>query len=360
MRKSMRFIYIGLMICLTGITVAGCSQTLSEPTEAPVIEGKITSTSLPPSPTPALGAETEKSITDEPAWTPEPTSTVKPPLRLNPEDIQGEILCSIYPEGGIGLFKADGSELTILLEGSSSMEINDNRHAMWLPGGKGFSYTVDDFTQAEIWVTNTQGGPGQALVEDVATYSSHTWSPDGRSIAYVSTQNQISIYNLDTQTSIELTDDHFRTAVDPDWSPDGTQIAFSGAISGSPDIYLIDVDGTDLIRATTHEGVDQAPAWSPDGTKIVFSSTRDGDHINDIFVIDLSPNTEVEGNTPRQLTFDDTLDINPDWSPDGQYIVYAAHTFGAAHATLFIINQDGTRRFQLTKDNTYHYPQWRP
>jgi TolB protein len=219
---------------------------------------------------------------------------------------------------------------------------------------------VDDFAQAEIWVAQTTGGEGQFLLGDVATNSAHTWSPDGQSIAYVSTRNQIMRYNRVTQTTLELTDAQFRTAADPAWSPDGTRIAFSGNQRGNPDIYIIDVDGTNLRRITNHEGADQAPAWSPDNTKIAFSSTRDGDQIKDIFVMDISRHTEEEGNIPYQLTFDDTLDIDPDWSPDGQYLVYAAHTFGAAHATLFIIDIHGEQRSQLTKENTYHSPQWRP
>ena len=360
MRKSRRFISSRLFFSLIVIALTGCSQAQFEPTAGPGIEVKISGTPLPSSPTSALSPDPEESITEEPVWRPEPTDTIKAPLRLNLADIPGEILCSIYPEGDIGMIRVDGSEMTILLEASYEVVINDNRRATWLPGGKGFSYTVDDFSQTEIWVADSLGGPGQFLLDDVATYSSHTWSPDGRAIAYVSTNNQIVIFNLDTQTSFQLTDDHFRNAADPVWSPDGSQIAFSATESGSPSIYIIGVDGTDLIHFTEHEGADEDPAWSPDGTKIAFSSTRDGDHIKDIFVIDLDLDTEEEGNTPRQLTFDDTLDINPYWSPDGQYIVYAAHAFGAAHATLFIIDQDGTSRAQLTDENTYHHPQWRP
>ncbi len=355
----MKIRIIGLILCLATIGFTSCSQGVSEPTEETVDEGTIPSSSLPTTHSPSTGTEV-KAATEEPTWTPEPTKTAKPFSRLNPEDIQGEILCSVYPDGELAIINADGSQISILLEASYDMDINCNRHPRWLPDGSGFSYTVDDFSHAEIWVTDSLEDPGQLFLGDVATYSSHAWSPDGRSIAFVSTSNQIVIYNLDTQTTINLTDDHVRSAADPVWSPDGTRIAFSGLEQGNQDIYLIDVDGTNLIRVTTHEGTDQYPSWSPDGSKIVFSSTRDGDRIKDIFVIDLSLDTEEEGNLASQLTFDDTLDITPDWSPDGQYIVYAAHTFGAEHATIFIIDEKGTSRFQLTKENTYHFPQWRP
>jgi TolB protein len=280
------------------------------------------------------------------------------PLSLDAD--QGEILCSIYPEGDIGSVKADGSEMTILMDTPASLDIYDNRHAAWLPDGNRFSYTLDDFIQAEIWVANVQGSKAQFLLGDVAADSSHSWSPDGQSIAYVATSNQIILYNLATQTSFQLTEEPFRLASAPDWSPDGSRIAFSAIEGSNQDIYLIDIAGTNLVRVTISAEADQSPAWSPDSTKIVFSSTRDGDQIKDLFVIDLSQGTEAEGNIPKQLTFADTLDIDPDWSPDGQYIVYAAHTLGAGHATLFIMDVNGERRFQLTKENTYHSPRWRP
>jgi WD40 repeat protein len=349
----------GWILCLIVLVLTSCSQPLSEPVDQPIITKTAVGSKPSPVP-PTVVAETSTSFPEESTQKPDPSDTPRPIKRLNPEDVQGEILCSIYPDGDIAIVLSDGSEKTILLDMAGNMGINDNRHGNWLPGGNGYSYTVDDFITAEIWIRDNFEEPGRMLLGDVATNSAHAWSPDGRSLAYVATTNQIFIYNLDTQTSSAVTDDQFRSATDPAWSPDGTQIAFSGSVGGRTDIYLISIDGPELIPLTDHPGSDQSPAWSPNGSKIIFSSTRDGDHIKDIYMIDLNKGSEGDGNVPWQLTFDETMDINPDWSPDGQFIVYASHTLGAAHATLFIIDQDGTSRFQLTKKNTYHYPKWRP
>ena len=74
----------------------------------------------------------------------------------------------------------------------------------------------------------------------------------------------------------------------PDWSPDGTQIAFMSDRDGDWDIFVMDADGSNLRRLTNNSGNDLFPNWSPDGRKIVFESDRDGDWDNqDIYVMDL-------------------------------------------------------------------------
>ena len=367
-------------MCVIGVCVACQPEESTLPTNTPVVE----TTCVTPSPEVNAGAD-QPTETPRPTLTPtplpsdtptplppdtptpdEPTHTPRPTINASPTPAptvnvgQGEILFSVYPYGAIGTMSADGSGYRVLLNMPRTLAINNNRHASWLPDGSGISYTVDDFGQAEIWVMDSQGGDQRFLLGEVATDSAHSWSPDGASLVFVSAQNRIALYNLADQTVAQLTDGHFRSEGDPDWSPDGSRITFAAAEGGNQDIYIISVDGTDLVRLTSHPDVDQQPDWSPDGSKIAFSSTRDGDHIKDIFVIDLGLGTEQEGNIPVQLTFEDTLDIDPDWSPDGASLVYAAHTFGGSHATLFAVAVGGGPRRQLTEENTYHSPQWRP
>ena len=61
-------------------------------------------------------------------------------------------------------------------------------------------------------------------------------------------------------------------------SPDGRQIAFRGTAEGAsaPDLFVINVDGTNLRRLTTHPDSDTTPTWSPSGTQIAFTSDRTG------------------------------------------------------------------------------------
>ena len=87
----------------------------------------------------------------------------------------------------------------------------------------------------------------------------------------------------------------------PSWSPDGKRILFERAPAGTftpgteaqeKDIYVMRADGTHVRRLTDSPGLDEGPEFSPDGTKIAFSSARDGQQ--EIYVMD------ADGSNPRQ------------------------------------------------------------
>ncbi len=101
------------------------------------------------------------------------------------------------------------------------------------------------------------------------------------------------------------------TGTDPDWSPDGTKIAFVDdphRNNRALDIHVMDADGTNRVKLTEHPRRDVGPAWSPDGTKIAFVSERDGDR--EIYVMD------ADGSNPVNLTSHPSCgDNDPSWGP---------------------------------------------
>lgn len=64
-------------------------------------------------------------------------------------------------------------------------------------------------------------------------------------------------------------------ASNPQLSPDGSQVAFSGRYNGQTDVYVVSVDGGTPERLTYHPGTDTVQGWTPDGSQIVFASGRD-------------------------------------------------------------------------------------
>ena len=64
--------------------------------------------------------------------------------------------------------------------------------------------------------------------------------------------------------------------IDPYFSPDGSQIAFSATIAGNTDVYVVPTAGGDPKRLTYHPAIDRMRGWSPDGKSIIFASNRTG------------------------------------------------------------------------------------
>ena len=97
----------------------------------------------------------------------------------------------------------------------------------------------------------------------------------------------------------------------PDWSPDGTRIAFYSPnrhISGwGYGIYVMNVDGSGQTNLTNNPQHDLLPDWSPDGTRIRFAPNRDGQF--EIYAM----NTDGSGQT--NLTCNSFADVDPAWRP---------------------------------------------
>jgi tricorn protease len=62
--------------------------------------------------------------------------------------------------------------------------------------------------------------------------------------------------------------------IDPYFSPDGSQIAFTATVAGNTDVYVAPATGGDPKRLTYHPGADRVRGWTPDGRRVVFASAR--------------------------------------------------------------------------------------
>ena len=103
---------------------------------------------------------------------------------------------------------------------------------------------------------------------------------------------------------------------DPVFSPDGSQIAFTGEYDGNVDVFVIPATGGEPRRLTHHPGEDTAAGWTPDGKRILFVSSRtipnDGAKLYTLPV-------GGEG-LPDELPFPIATDGS--YSPDGSHIAY--------------------------------------
>ena len=107
----------------------------------------------------------------------------------------------------------------------------------------------------------------------------------------------------------------------PQFSPDGSKIAFESTRSGAYEVWMCRSDGSDLSQLTHFNSLTGTPRWSPDGQYIAFDSAAPGN--TDIFVIDSL------GGAPRNHTSEPSQEVVPSWSRDGHWIYFASDRTGS-------------------------------
>jgi Tol biopolymer transport system component len=107
----------------------------------------------------------------------------------------------------------------------------------------------------------------------------------------------------------------------PEYSPDGSRIAFSSDRYGGLEVWVSDADGRKL-QVLTDKGHVKLGGWSPNGDRIAFGSFSADRESFDIFVVNSAGGTSVN------LTPDEFWDYAPSWTLDGRWIYYASEREG--------------------------------
>jgi dipeptidyl aminopeptidase/acylaminoacyl peptidase len=103
----------------------------------------------------------------------------------------------------------------------------------------------------------------------------------------------------------------------PTWSPDGKSIAFISNMSGRNNLWLVPAEGGWPVQLTVSDQRQSSPAWSPDGKWIAYQSDYDGDELWDIFLVSPKTGKVVNLTSTREIA-----EMDPTWSPDGRYLAY--------------------------------------
>jgi TolB protein len=211
--------------------------------------------------------------------------------------------------------------------------------------------TNSSFAQQLLLASDASATP-VALTTSGDVYAP-TWSPDGNSIAYISfsftdTANTITILPLNGNKPTML---HPQPPPNLDglaWSPDGTRFAYG--VGG--DLYVINSDGTDLRQVVHTTRSVQSPSWSPDSEWIAFAAYDQRPSYLDIAVV-RADGTQRTTLSPGFGGFDNKA---PAWSPNGELIAFSSA------GQLALMQSDGTNpRVILSRvASTITQPSWSP
>ncbi|HUK35845.1 MAG TPA: Tol-Pal system beta propeller repeat protein TolB [Vicinamibacterales bacterium] len=226
-----------------------------------------------------------------------------------------------------------------------------NAFPSWSPDGRSIAYVSWRRGQPNIFVSHIYDGTLDEITKGAGENYLPAWSPDGTRIAFASTRDghsQIYVANRDGSNVRRLTNS---PALDttPTWSPKGNEIAFTSDRSGSPQIYVVGADGLGGVQRLTAESYVDRPTWSGETNEIAFES-RTGARQFDIKVIDMNTRTV------KQLTFGEGSNESPAFAPNGRHIVFMSDRTGKFQ--IYTMTRDGRDVRQLTKAGVNTLPSW--
>ena len=229
--------------------------------------------------------------------------------------------------------------------------------------------TGEHINISDLWVMDADGAQQTMLVKRAGSSS---WAPDSKNVAFhgsaggagvpikgdigsALSDNDIFILNIDdclagACSPSNITNDPSQIDDDPDWSPDGSRIAFTshsvldtGQDSETAEIWTMNPDGSNRMQLTFNNEEERGPSWSPDGKKILYMCRALWLNSGTDFELCVM---DADGSNLQVLTNNLTPDLTANWTPDGSKIIF--HRTIGGFNQLFVINADGTDVQQLT------------
>ena len=204
-------------------------------------------------------------------------------------------------------------------------------------------YVWPVYAEFDIFVADLQGNITKQLTDNPGYDAEATLSPNGSKIVFTSTRSgDLELYTMNVDGSdVQQVTDELGYDGGAFFSPDGKQLVFRASRPKTEEaiaeykgllaqnvvqptemeIFVCNVDGSDMRQITNLGKANWAPYFHPSGEKILFSSnhqSKSGRSFN-IFSINL------DGTDLKQITFDETFDAFPMFSHDGKKLVFSSN-----------------------------------
>ena len=178
----------------------------------------------------------------------------------------------------------------------------------------------------QIYLVNQDGSGLQALTHAAEGACQPEWSPDGKQLAYISPCSGLqerydgsSIFVLTLATGrSDLISTLATGDYDPAWSPDGSQLAFTSLQTGKPQIFIYTFDSGQTQNLMNRSTISRMPAWSPDGSQIVFVAPSPMTNQPILFLVDAAGQREPQA----ILGQDYDRALRPVWSAAKDLILF--------------------------------------
>lgn len=222
----------------------------------------------------------------------------------------------------------------------------------WSPNGKSIAYVSFEGGNDGIYVQDIATGHRRAVSRFPGMNTAPAWSPDGKKLALVLTKTsypKIYVMDLASNHLTQITDG-YSIDTEPDWAPDGKSLIFTSDRGGGPEIYKINLANRQVQRLTYNSNYNARPSFTPDGDNIVML-TQDGNGY-DIAIQDL-------GNGQVTMLTNSGNTQSPTVAPNGKMVAYADQYNGTG--ILGMVSTDGSVKLRVPAGNgSVQEPAWSP